>query len=153
MSFTDEDTTVNLHLHKGVCEMSNYNGYLLKFGGNIMPNKYVTAFSSTPNQRLETSAERDQNGNLQRATLSNYKTKISFSTRILHLNEKLEFQSILNLSMTNKIQRKCRVTYWNDETNSYHTSDFYIPDIEYTVMDAEKNDITYQPITVELIEY
>lgn len=30
---------------------------------------------------------------------------------------------------------------------------FYIPDIEYTVMDAEKNDITYQPITVELIEY
>lgn len=133
--------------------MSNYNGWLLKFGDNIMPNKYVTAFSSTPNQRLETSAERDQNGNLQRATLSNYKTKISFSTRILHLNEKLGFQSILNLAMTNKIQRKCRVTYWNDETNSYHTSDFYIPDIEYTVMDAEKDDITYQPITVELIEY
>ena len=42
--------------------MSNYNGYLLKFGNNIMPNKYITAFSSTPNQRLETSAERDQNG-------------------------------------------------------------------------------------------
>ncbi len=39
--------------------MSNYNGYLLKFGNNIMPNKYITAFSSTPNQRLETSAERD----------------------------------------------------------------------------------------------
>ena len=125
--------------------MSNYNGYLLKFGNNIMPNKYITAFSSTPNQRLETSAERDQNGTLQRATLPNYKTKISFSTHIL--------QSIINLSMANKLQRKCRVTYWNDETNSYYTSYFYIPDIEYTVMDAEKNDITYQPITVELIEY
>lgn len=58
--------------------MSNYNGYLLKFGNNIMPNKYITAFSSTPNQRLETSAERDQNGTLQRATLPNYKTKITF---------------------------------------------------------------------------
>ena len=121
--------------------MSNYNGYLLKFGNNIMPNKYITAFSSTPNQRLETSAERDQNGTLQRATLPNYKTKISFSTHILHLDEKIE------------LQRKCRVTYWNDETNSYYTSYFYIPDIEYTVMNAEKNDITYQPITVELIEY
>lgn len=133
--------------------MSNYNGYLLKFGNNIMPNKYITAFSSTPNQRLETSAERDQNGNLQRATLSNYKTKISFSTHILRLDEKIDFQSIINLSMTNNVQRKCKVTYWNDETNNYHTSDFYIPDIEYTAMDAEKSDITYQPITVELIEY
>lgn len=133
--------------------MSNYNGYLLKFGNNIMPNKYITAFSSTPNQRLETSAERDQNGNLQRATLSNYKTKISFSTHILRLDEKIDFQSIINLSMTNKVQRKCKVTYWNDETNNYHISDFYIPDIEYTAMDAEKSDITYQPITVELIEY
>ena len=100
--------------------MSNYNGYLLKFGNNIMPNKYITAFSSTPNQRLETSAERDQNGNLQRATLSNYKTKISFSTHILRLDEKIDFQSIINLSMTNKVQRKCKVTYWNDETNNYH---------------------------------
>lgn len=118
--------------------MSNYNGWLLKFGNNIMPNKYITAFSSTPNQRLETSAERDQNGTLQRATLSNYKTKISFSTHILHLDEKIDFQSIINLSMANKLQRKCRVTYWNDETNSYYTSYFYIPDIEYTVMTAEK---------------
>lgn len=133
--------------------MSNYNGYLLKFGNNIMPNEYITAYSSTPNQRLETSAERDQNGTLQRATLSNYKTKISFSTHILRLDEKIDFQSIINLSMTNKVQRKCRVTYWNDETNSYYTSYFYIPDIEYTVMTAEKSDITYQPITVELIEY
>ena len=55
--------------------------------------------------------------------------------------------------MANKLQRKCRVTYWNDETNSYYTSYFYIPDIEYTVMNTEKSDITYQPITVELIEY
>lgn len=133
--------------------MSNYNGYLLKFGNNIMSNKYITAFSSTPNQRLETSAERDQNGTLQRATLPNYKTKILFSTHILHLDEKIDFQSIINLSMANKLQRKCRVTYWNDETNSYYTSYFYIPDIEYTVMNAEKSDITYQPITVELIEY
>ena len=50
MSFTDADTTVNPHSHKGGNDMSNYNGYLLKFGNNIMPNKYITAFSSTPNQ-------------------------------------------------------------------------------------------------------
>lgn len=55
--------------------MSNYNGYLLKFGNNIMPNKYITAFSSTPNQRLETSAERDQNGTLPKGNAAKLQNK------------------------------------------------------------------------------
>lgn len=74
--------------------MSNYNGYLLKFGNNIMPNKYITAFSSTPNQRLETSAERDQNGTLQRATLPNYKTKFRFQLTFFILTKRLIFSRL-----------------------------------------------------------
>lgn len=132
---------------------NNYNGYLLKFGGTILPNAYILEYSSTPNQRLESDAERDNNGNLQRSTLPNNKTHITFSTHILHLDEKIIFQSIINSAMSNSAQRKCQVTYWNDETNNYNTGYFYIPDIEYQVADAEANTIRYNPISIELIEY
>ena len=132
---------------------NNYKGYLLKFGNIIMPNSYFNEYSSTPNQRLESDAERDQNGDLQRATLPNGKTSITFSTHILFLEEKLRFQEIINLSIINEAQRKCFVEYWNDETNDYDTGYFYIPDITYTIMDATPTDILYNPISVELIEY
>lgn len=132
---------------------NNYNGYLLKFGSNIMPNNYFIEFSSTPDQRLESSAERDNTGGLQRSTLPNGKTSIKFSTRIMSLNQKIDFQNIINLSIVNEAQRKCRVTFWDDEINNYKTSFFYIPDIEYQIMDADEQGITYNPISVELIEY
>lgn len=133
--------------------MADYEGYLLKFGGTIFPNKYILEYKSTPNQRLETSAERDQNGELQRQTLSSFKTTITFSTHILTLAQKQEVQEIINSGMVNTVQRKCQVTYWNDETNSYVSGDFYIPDIEFTVMDASGSKVLYNPISIQLIEY
>lgn len=132
---------------------NNYQGYLLKFGNNIMPNSYFNEYSSTPNQRLDSDAERDNNGDLQRSTLPNGKTSITFSTHILFLDEKLKFQEIINLSIINEVQRKCYVTYWNDETNTYSSGYFYIPDIEFSIMDADSDTIKYNPISVELIEY
>lgn len=132
---------------------NNYQGFLIKFGSNILPNSYLIEYSSVPNQRLDTDAERDNTGYLQRSTLPNGKTDITFSTHILSLNEKITLQKIINLSIVNTAQRKCFVTYWNDETNDYRTAFFYIPDIEYQVMDASAEDILYNPITVELIEY
>lgn len=132
---------------------NNYKGYLLKFGSQIVPNNYFGEYSSTPNQRLDSDAERDNTGYLQRSTLPNGKTSIKFSTHILHLNEKIALQNIINNSMVNTVQRKCEVTFWNDETNSYSISYFYIPDVEYVAMDADETDILYQPISFELIEY
>lgn len=133
--------------------MSNYKGYLLKFGSTVMPNKYFLEYSSTPNQRMESDAQRDQLGDLHRTTLPHHKTSITFSTHILSLNEKINFQNIINGAMTNSLQRRVPVTYWNDETNKYCSGSFYIPDIEFQVIDADANNIEYNPITVELIEY
>ena len=132
---------------------NNYKGYLIKFGSTIMPNGYFSEYSSTPNQRMESDAQRDQLGDLHRTTLPHSKTSISFSTHILSLDEKINFQNIINNAMTNSLQRRVPVTYWNDETNNYYTGVFYIPDIEYQVMDANSTTIMYNPITVELIEY
>ncbi|MCH5298007.1 MAG: hypothetical protein J1E85_10120 [Ruminococcus sp.] len=133
--------------------MSNYNGYLLKFGDTIMPNKYFLEYSSTPNQRMESDAQTDQLGALHRTTLPHHRTSIKFSTHILSLDEKIKFQNIINNAITNSLQRKVSVTYWNDETNSYKSGSFYIPDIEFQVIDANATNIEYNPITVELIEY
>lgn len=133
--------------------MSNYKGYLLKFGNAEFPNNYFAEYSSTPDQRMDTDAERDDNGNLQRTTLPTGKTSITFSTHILHLDEKINMQNIINSAIVNTAQRKCYVTYWNDETNSYDSGYFYIPDIEFSIMDADKTDIRYNPISIELIEY
>ena len=132
---------------------NNYNGYLLKFGGRVMPNGYITDYSSVPNRRSESNAETDLNGVLLRTTLPHTRTTITLTTHILHLDEKIAFQSIINGGIVNADQRKAYVEYWNDETNSYSTGYFYIPDIEFRTLDASANDITYAPITVELIEY
>lgn len=132
---------------------NNYRGYLLKFGDIIMPNKYFFEYSSTPDQRLDSDAERDNNGYLQRSTLPDGKSDITFSTHIMSLDEKIYFQSMIKSSIINDAQRKCKVTYWNDETNNYETGYFYIPDVEYSIMDAGTKDILYNPISVELIEY
>ena len=139
--------------------MSNFEGYLIKFGNVIMPNKYliVDGWQATPNQRLEADAYRDANGLLHRETLPDYKTEIVLSVAELDLAEKMEFQSIVNQAMINEMERKVDVTYWNDGTNEYvHSSTgFYLPDIKWTIthVDEEDKDIIYKAFTVKLIEY
>ncbi len=136
--------------------MNNYKGYLMKFNGVEFPNNYLLEYSSTPDRRIDVDSERDNLGNLHRSVLAVGKTVIRFSTHILSLDEKISMQRyIQNAINANGIpeERKCFVEYWNDESNNYDTGWFYIPDIEYKVMDAEANGIIYYPISFELIEY
>lgn len=133
--------------------MSNYNGYLLKFGDQVFPNSYFLEYSSTPDQRLDTDADRDNTGYLHRSTLPDGKTSIVFSTHIMELDDKIAMQQIFHSGLLNFTQRKYLVTYWNDETNDYDTGEFYMPDIKYTAMDADDSTIRYNPITITLTEY
>lgn len=132
-----------------------YNGYLLAFGSVVLSNAYLTqgSYSVTPSQRTELAAYRDNSNNLHRTTSSNYKTKITFSTKPLTLDEKIALQNVIASGMVNNTERKVQVTYYNDETNSYYTGYFYITDVTYTVLDTFGNDIIYNPISYTLIEY
>ena len=132
---------------------NNYSGFLLKFGGRVFPNGYFLEYESTPDQRLETDAERDSTGYLNRSTLPNGKTSLSFSTHILNLDEKIAVQSVFRSGLISAVERKYRVTFWDDEINDYKTSDFYMPDVKYQIMDADASTIRYNPITFELTEY
>lgn len=132
--------------------MNNYRGYLLKFGGVAMPNNYFLEYTSTPNRRSEASAETDQIGRLIRDTLPHKRTTVKFTTHMMNLDNKINFQNIIARGLVNELKREHSVEYWNDETNSYYTGVFYIPDVEYTIQDASATDIMYNPITVEIIE-
>ena len=123
----------------------------MKFNGTTLPLNLIMEYTSTPNQRQENGAELDQNGNLYRDTMPHTRTSIKFTTQILTLDQKIQFQNILGYQ--GDLQRKVQVTFWNDETNNYSTQYFYLPDISFTVRDASATDLLYDPITVELIEY
>ena len=144
--------------------MSNFRGYLLKFGDVEFPNKYIAyeSFKSYPNQRLEVEAYRDANSLLHRVTSKNYKTKLEFNTRgSITLAEKEEIFNVINNGLVSggTIERKYKLEYWNDEISDYSGKDdtFYMPDIEFTIKtiteDKENSNIIYSPIRIAFIQY
>lgn len=135
--------------------MANFVGYLLKFGTQIVPPELLKAdsYSAIPYQRTELQAYRDENNLLHRVTSPNHKTKITFSTVPLTLAQKQQLQNIIASGMTSSVERKCAVTYWNDEVNCYIAADFYLPDVTYPIKDIRGNDIQYDSISYTLIQY
>lgn len=132
-----------------------FQGYLLKFGGIEIPHKYIQleSYSTTPDQRTELSAHRDNNNTLHRVTSPNHKTTIKFNTIPLNLTQKIELQTAMKKGLINEVERKYQVTYWNDEKNVYETGDFYMPDVDYSIRNIKGNNIEYSSIAFELIEY
>ncbi|MBQ1659043.1 MAG: hypothetical protein II059_04285 [Clostridia bacterium] len=136
--------------------MSNFQGYLLKFGSEVFPNKYLDFDNqaSTPNQRAEAEAYVDANNELHRITLPKYRTKIEYNTiDNLSLADKIAIQNVLSKGLIDSVQRKYLVTYWNDETNSYETSNFYIPDTTFQIKKITSDNIIYRSFKLTLIEY
>lgn len=137
--------------------MSNFKGYLLKFGDTVFPHKYLAQDPTlTPYQRTEAEAYRDANNDLHRITINNHKTKMEFTTKDgLTLEDKLVIKNAMDSGLINEVERKYRVTYWNDDINDYSTGDFYVSDVSYVphYIDRFKQTVVYKPITFTLIEY
>lgn len=132
-----------------------FQGWLIKFGNTILPNKYLEKYKDTPNQRLELSVYRDTEALLHRETSPNYKTKIILPIRELLLGEKIVLKAIVDAGMVLEKERKVSVTYWNSEEMDYKTGIFYMPDIEYEIkrVSEAKLDMLYAAFQIELIEY
>ena len=137
--------------------MANFEGYLLKAGNKKFPNKYIQwgSYSSTPNQREEIKAFRNDNTrDLIRKTAQGTKTSIVFTTKSrLSLSEKKEIQEFFTDHESNALERKITLTYWNDEENRYKEGSFYRPDITFVIRSITNNNIYYQGFDIELIEY
>ena len=72
--------------------MSNFKGYLIKVGDNVFPNRFIKfdTYKSNPNQLTDEDSYTDGNGELQRNILPHTRSKVVFSTPILHLEDKIE---------------------------------------------------------------
>ena len=125
-----------------------YQGYLVKVGIHIV-DKYMAhgSYSSTPNMEMDLASYRDANGDLKRNILNHKKTTFEFTTPYLRLADKQALQAML------PSRTKLTVTYWNDETNTYTTGDFYIPNVKYEVYSQSNTDILYKPINFQFIQY
>lgn len=129
--------------------MSAFLGYLIKVGNTVFPTEYIAldSYNSSPDQRTDQDSYTDGNGELVRNILPHTRTKVTFNTIAgLHLADKIKIQELLKRDETT-------LTYWNDETNTYKTGRFYIADPTYTIKQITDDDIIYNAISFEIIEY
>lgn len=139
--------------------MANFQGYLIKGGVNnaIFPHQYIAfeQYEATPNIREELKATRNDNTReLFRVTAAGKKNTIKFTTRDgLHLNEVEAIKNFFNANTVNADQRAVSLNYWNTEDLVYKSSIFYIPNVRYPIRKITSNDIIYNAIIFEFIEY
>ena len=145
--------------------MAGFRGYLIKLKGKgnnpdeVLPLKYmgVGSYSCTPNQRMESSANRATDGVLHRTTVSHTATKIEFDTPNITNEDVAELNALLQSHMTNRLQRKISIKYYDPENDDYKTADCYMPDVQYKINSivegGQYGKILYTPIRYAFIEY
>lgn len=148
-----------------------FAGYLLKSGNDAFPNKYIElgSYDVTPDQREEIKAERDDNTRkLIRVTASGMKSVIHFKTRPnLTLSEVSEITSWFRnheagetgetTALANQ-QRKIPITFWNPDPADknypdYDSGYFYRPNMKFPIKRIDGNNIIYDSLEFDLIEY
>lgn len=133
------------------------NGYLLKFGEDIFPLRFVykESYRITPNRRQDLDSNRNANGKMTRTVLDHMPTTISFQTKPMYNDDLEKMMAFIRDHYIVDKERKVRLEFYCPDTNSYKTGDFYIPDIEYPIIkvELEQNRILYNGFTLEFIEY
>lgn len=134
-----------------------FNGYLIKFNGSIFPMEYMKndGYNITPNQRMESEAKRSVTGYLHRTTVAHTATKIEFNTPIMTNMQVADMMSRFRNAWSSTAERKLTLEYYDVETDSYKTGDFYMPDIKFPIdhIDTEHNIVYYKEIRIAFIEY
>lgn len=137
-----------------------FNGYLIKVGGSsgtILPMKYikVEGYVITPNQRMETEAKRTVDGLLHRSTVDHTASKIELTTPNLTNLDVDAMMTLFRNAWTNVVERKLTLEYYDMETNTYKTGDFYMPDTKFTIdhIETDINIIVYKESRIAFIEY
>ena len=134
-----------------------YNGYLIQVGSTPLPMKFIKldGYAITPNQRMESEAKRAITGLLHRTTVEHTATKVEFNTPNMTNLDLDEMMSIFRSAWTSTIERKLNLQYYDMETNSYKSGEFYMPDIKFQIdhIDSNLNLIVYKETRIAFIEY
>lgn len=141
-----------------------FAGYLIKLkkisqndSDEELPLEYmaVDSYDATPNQRMEVKANRAVTGKLVRNNVAHTATKIEFETPPCTNREAVALNTLLQAHFTNTLERAISIEYYDNETDSYKTGDFYMPDTQYKIsrIDNVANIIYYDKIRYAFIEY
>ena len=137
-----------------------FSGYLIKLGGSSgteLPMKFIAveSYNATPNQRMESKANRAVTGLLHRTTVEHTATKIEFETPHMTNLDRAELNGLLAANWSNSLERKITINYYDEETDTYKNGDFYMPDVKYTIdhIDLTTNLVYYKPTRYAFIEY
>lgn len=136
--------------------MSNFNGYYVKAHNGVILDKYlaVEGFKSTPDQRQDKDSYRDGYGVLHRQVLPNVATTLELTTlEGLTIDQVIAFKDAVNSGITNTMERKTTLTYWNDEVMRYVTDTFYMPDMTFNHSRLDGNVPIYKSMTFKFIGY
>lgn len=139
----------------------SYSGYLIKLKGGTaeeLPMKYMgyETYSCTPDQRMESKANRATTGLLHRTTVPHVATKIEFQTPSAMTNTDIAtLNAMFQRHMTNTLERKLTINYYDMETDTYRDANCYMPDVQYQIerIDKANNIIYYKPVRYAFIEY
>jgi len=132
-----------------------YSGYLLKIGSSEIPFKYIMfdSYNITPNTRTDQDPIRNANNNLIRNVLTHTLTSITFNTRPMGLADMQAFMLLIKSNLTNDLEKKCSLTYYDMENDTYNTDYFYIPDIKWSIQRADADSVWYNSTEISFIEY
>lgn len=134
-----------------------YAGYLMKVGSWTFPmNKIeVDTYLITSNQRQDLDSTLTAAGILYRQVLPHTRTKVEFKVPPMSASEQQTIMTNIRAAWTaagSELARECNVTYYDPETGDYKTMNCYMPDIQWQILDAGANDITYNRTRLAFIE-
>lgn len=130
---------------------------LFKFGNFEFPSKYIKrdTFDTAPNQRQDLDSYTDGYGVTKRNVLSHTKTQIQFTTRKM---SGAEMRFIMDALISNYIsyrERNAQCTYYDDETGTYKTGEFYLdPSLQFRRTEVDESGVKqYGEMQWTFIEY
>lgn len=133
-----------------------FEGYLLKVGEDIFPNKYIEINSYKAKTNVQDlNPERDANGVLKRSPLEHSVITVKFNTPNGLSNVEVEnFMRLIRKNyLTTELEKKVKVTAWMQGEGKYVTQDCYLVDIEFPAAVIQRNKIYYDSINLEFIGY
>ncbi len=133
----------------------SFQGYVRAYNGVVLDQYLaVDGYKCTPDQRQDKDSYRDGYGVLHRNVLPYVATTLELTTLDgLTLNQVAAFKNAIASGMTNTMERKVTLTYWNDERMAYCTDTFYMPDMTFTHNRIQGGTSIYKSATFKFIGY
>ena len=134
----------------------SWDGYYIKAANGTVLDPYFNfeGYKATPDQRQDKDSYRDGYGVLHRNVLPGKVSTLELTTVDgLTLSEITALKAAIASGITNALERKTSLTYWNDEIMDYCTDTFYMPDITYPHKGLVNDIPTYNSFTIKFVGY